>query len=95
MKLTMLMPGDMAVVEEVRAEGEIANRLLDMGLVKGAVLTMVRAAPLGDPIEIKLRGFLLSLRLIEAREVSVKKISNDAVFGGRHRHRYGKGRGRS
>ncbi len=53
---------------------EITSRLIEMGLVKGAEFEMVRRAPLGDPLEIKLKGFLLSLRLSEADFVEVEGI---------------------
>jgi ferrous iron transport protein A len=49
------------------------SRLLAMGLTKGTELTVVRVAPLGDPIEIKIRGFNLSLRKTEAEAVLVER----------------------
>ena len=64
--------GDIVKVTKMRATGDIRFRLLDMGLVKGVSLKVVRLAPLGDPIEVMLNGFNLSLRLEEAKNINVK-----------------------
>ncbi|MCP4050883.1 MAG: ferrous iron transport protein A [bacterium] len=61
----------------VQAEGDVRRRLLDMGLVRGVKLKVLRKAPLGDPIAVFLKGFHLSLRIEEAKCIIVKKISND------------------
>ena len=71
--MSELKPGDKAVVIAVSAQGEIAQRLVDMGLIKGTPFKVLRKAPLGDPLEIKLRGFLLALRMKEAECVSVER----------------------
>ncbi len=73
MKMSELKPGDKGVITAVAAQGEVAQRLMDMGLVKGTPFKVLRKAPLGDPLEIKLRGFLLALRLKEAEHISVEK----------------------
>ena len=73
MKMSELKPGDQGVVMAVNAPGEIAQRLFDMGLIKGTHFKVLRKAPLGDPLEIKLRGFLLALRMKEAECVSVAR----------------------
>ncbi len=73
MKMSELKPGDGGVITSVTAQGEIAQRLLDMGLVKGTHFKVLRKAPLGDPLEIQLRGFLLALRLKEAEHIGVEK----------------------
>jgi len=73
MRLSELKPGDKATVQAVETTGEVAHRLLDMGLVKGTSFKVIRVAPLGDPIEIKLRGFRLALRIDEARHITVEK----------------------
>jgi len=57
----------------ILAEGEIRRRILDMGLVSGVKFRVVRVAPLGDPIEIRLKGFHLSLRKEEAAFIAVKQ----------------------
>ncbi len=66
--------GDQLKVVKVKSDGEIRRRLLDMGLVKDAELEIVRSAPLGDPIEVMLNGFNLSLRLKEAEGIFVKFV---------------------
>ena len=73
MKMSELKPGDKGIVTAVIAQGEVAQRLVDMGLVKGTHFKVLRKAPLGDPLEIKMRGFLLALRLKEAECVRVEK----------------------
>lgn len=74
MLLSQLSPGDKATVRRLRGAAEITFRLIEMGLVKGAEFEIVRRAPLGDPLELKLKGFLLSLRLSEAESVEVEGV---------------------
>ena len=69
--LRELNPGQKAKVERIKGRGETNKRLVDMGLTPGAVVEMGRVAPLGDPIEIKVRGYHLSLRKEEAAKVTV------------------------
>ncbi len=72
--LSDLKPGDRARVVNVRASAAIRQRLIDMGLLPGVELTMQRVAPLGDPIDIKLKGFHLSLRKLEAATIGVERL---------------------
>jgi ferrous iron transport protein A len=74
LKLSDLRKGDFGEVVHNDANGYIRRRLLDMGIVKGVKFTIVRKAPLGDPIELKINGFLLSLRIEEAKLVQVRLI---------------------
>jgi ferrous iron transport protein A len=71
MKLSELAVGTSAVVREFPKAGAAFVRLREMGLLAGTRLTLVRTAPLGDPIEIKLRGYHLTLRKSEAEHVLV------------------------
>jgi ferrous iron transport protein A len=71
--LDLVEPGTLAVVRAVNGSGPVRKRILDMGLIKGAKVQMVRRAPLGDPIEFKLRGFTLSLRSEEAALVQIEE----------------------
>lgn len=72
--LGQLAVGDEAVVSGfVKDAGEYRAKLLAMGLTKGAKLKVTRVAPLGDPLEISVRGFNLSLRREEARAVLVTR----------------------
>ena len=66
-----LSPGERAVVQGVRCAPGVRRRLLEMGLLPGTELSVVRRAPMGDPIEVRLRGYSLSLRKSEASGVTV------------------------
>ena len=70
--LNQLSKGQTGTITKINCIGEIKKRLLAMGLVKGTLIKIERVAPLGDPIEIKLRGYLLSLRKEEASEIEVE-----------------------
>jgi Fe2+ transport system protein FeoA len=73
--LDCLKVGQVATVVSVDASGALGRRLLELGLVPGCRATVVRHAPLGDPIEVDLRSSLLSLRRYEAALVDMR-ISN-------------------
>ncbi len=60
-----------AVITEVGGEGVLRRRLLDMGLTPGTAVLVRKRAPLGDPIELSLRGYELTLRLEEAEKIRV------------------------
>jgi len=62
-------PEEKGTVKRVKAEGRIKRRLFDMGVTPGANIVMRKAAPLGDPIEITVRGYELTLRKDEAAAV--------------------------
>jgi len=64
--LSDLRPGEKGRIIKVEAHGALRRRILDMGMVPGSDVEMERYAPLGDPIEIKLKGYHLSLRKGEA-----------------------------
>jgi ferrous iron transport protein A len=70
--LDQLARGQKATVKKVGGKGSIRRRLLDMGVTNGVAVEMVKASPLGDPIEYKLRGYHLSLRTSEARLIEVE-----------------------
>jgi len=70
--LADLAVGGQAQVASVQGDTELRRRLLEMGFVNGVEVTVVRRAPLGDPIEFRLRGYNLSLRRDQARHVHVK-----------------------
>jgi len=67
-----LKPGEKARVIRVKGEGFIRRRILDMGIIPGVDLEMERYAPLGNPIEIKLKGYHLSLRIEEAANIIIE-----------------------
>lgn len=70
--LAALKPGSSAVVTEIRVPSENRGRLLEMGLLVGTPVELVRFAPMGDPIEIKIRGYHLTLRKHEAEQILVR-----------------------
>jgi len=72
--LTVLRPGQRAVISGFVADDAEAQRLMTMGLVEGAEVEFLRAAPTGDPIEIRVMGYALSLRLSDAAEVLVETV---------------------
>ena len=67
--LNEMVQGEQGTVKKVVAEGKIKRRLFDMGVKPGANVTFKNVAPLGDPIEINIRGYELSLRKDEADKV--------------------------
>ena len=70
--LTSLEVGQRAIVTEIKVPAEHRGRILEMGLLVGTPIELVRFAPLGDPVEIKVRGYNLSLRKHEAEQILVK-----------------------
>jgi ferrous iron transport protein A len=69
--LSQLTVGASAVVRDLPKQGTVFLRLREMGLLPGTVITLVRTAPMGDPIEIKVRGYHLTLRKSEAEHIIV------------------------
>ena len=70
--LTSLGVGQRAVVSEIKIPAEHRGRILEMGLLVGTTVELVRFAPLGDPVEIKVRGYNLSIRKHEAEQIWVR-----------------------
>jgi len=70
--LAQLSPGERGKVTKVGGQAEAARRLMEMGLMRGTTVDVVRRAPLGDPLEVKVRGFMLTLRLAEAEHIEVE-----------------------
>jgi ferrous iron transport protein A len=66
-----LAPGAAAVIDSLDTSAPIAGRLLDLGFIPGTPVTVVRRAPLGDPIVYELRGCRICLRRSEARKIRV------------------------
>ncbi len=73
-KLSDLTVGDAARVIEITGQDQVATRLLEMGLTAGADVTLLGVAPLGDPIELELRGYRLSVRRAEAQRVRIERV---------------------
>ena len=64
--------GEKATVKKLHGEGAVKRRIMDMGLTKGTEVTVRKVAPLGDPIELKVRNYELSLRKADAEMVEVE-----------------------
>lgn len=79
MKLSELNVGASAIVSEFPKVGAAFVRLREMGLLVGTRVTLVRTAPLGDPLELKVRGYHLTLRKSEAEHVLVVADSTTAT----------------
>lgn len=96
--LSELEPQERGRVTAVLGSGGLRQRLLDMGVVPGVEIEVVRVAPLGDPVEYLVRGYRLSLRHSEAANVLVEKLTaaecgEPRVGCGRKRHRWRHRRG--
>lgn len=72
-KLNELQVGENATVESVDVQSRVRRRLMDMGIVKGTKISVSGKAPMGDPIELRVRGYNLTLRKNEAKDVMVER----------------------
>ena len=72
--LNELKPGNKARVIQVNGKGSARRRILDMGMVPGVEVEMVRNAPLGDPMQFLVKGYNLSIRKNEAEQIVVQLI---------------------
>ncbi len=64
--------GETLTVKKLQGEGAVKRRIMDMGLTKGAIVYVRKVAPLGDPIELTVRGYELSLRKADAAMIEVE-----------------------
>ena len=77
MNLGDLKAGDSAKIISVGGEGALRQHFLDMGLIKGTTLSLIKLAPMGDPLELQLHGYDLTLRLDDAKKIEVEPIVSD------------------
>ncbi|HEX9059413.1 MAG TPA: FeoA family protein [Clostridia bacterium] len=70
--LKELKPGEKGVIKKVSGEGAVKRRLMDMGVTKGAEILVRKVAPLGDPIEVNIRGYELTFRKNEAENIMIE-----------------------
>ncbi|MDX9972409.1 MAG: FeoA family protein [FCB group bacterium] len=70
--LDKLKPGESGIVVTLHGEGAVQQRLLEMGVIEGAEVKMVRRAPMGDPLELVVQGYHLSIRKAEASLVELQ-----------------------
>ncbi len=74
MTLDQLNIGQSAKILSVGGEGPLRLRLLDMGLIPRTTVTLVKRAPMGDPIELRVRGYQLTLRIDDTKQITVEPI---------------------
>ncbi|RHS75649.1 ferrous iron transport protein B [Firmicutes bacterium AM43-11BH] len=74
MTLKELEIGKSAVIKNVGGEGALRQHFLDMGMIPGAEVTVVKLAPMGDPLELQIHGYELTLRLAEAAQIEIEEI---------------------
>lgn len=79
MTLDQLGTGESCRVESVNCQGALRQHFLDMGVIPGAEMTLVRLAPMGDPMEFRLRGYELTLRVSDAGNIEVSRIDSSAA----------------
>lgn len=70
-QLKDMKPGESGAIAALHGSGNIKHRLIDMGLVKGTKIHVVKFAPLGDPVEVRVKNFELALRISEAGMIDV------------------------
>ena len=75
LKLSELKTGESAVIQNVGGQGELRQHFLDMGIIPGAKVTLVKFAPMGDPMELQVHGYELTLRLSEAEKIQIQRIT--------------------
>ena len=78
MRLNELRAGESARVETVGGEGALRQHFLDMGVIPGAEVTLVKLAPMGDPMELRIHGYELTLRLADAEKIEITPIEKPA-----------------
>ena len=76
MKMSELRAGQSGRIEAVGGEGALRQHVLDMGVIPGAEATMVKLAPMGDPMELRIHGYELTLRLADAEKITVTRIES-------------------
>ena len=76
MKLNELEIGKKAKIISVAGEGQLRHHILDMGLIPGTVVTLIKYAPMGDPMELLVRGYELTLRVDDAKLIGIEPVSN-------------------
>ena len=77
MNLRELKAGEHAVILEVGGEGALRQHFLDMGVIPGEHVTVTKFAPLGDPMELRIHGYELTLRLADAEQIKIEPAERD------------------
>lgn len=71
-----LKPGDRAYIERIEGGGALRRRMMDMGIVPGVEIEVIRCAPLGGPLQIRLKGYYLAMRRGESAKIKVKETNH-------------------
>lgn len=79
--LDQVVPGSSVVIEKVGGARSFRRRLMELGLIPGIEVEVLRIAPFGDPMELSVRGCNLSIRAAEARQVEVERTPSEAPRG--------------
>ncbi len=87
MTLKDLKIGESGRVEVVGGNGALRQHLLDMGVIPGAEITIMKYAPMGDPVEVEIHGYSLTLRLADAEKIQVEKVEREKTEKVRERRR--------
>ena len=74
--------GETVVVAKIRGEGAVKRRIMDMGITKNVEIYVRKVAPLGDPVELTVRGYELSLRKADAEMIELQYFFSSTVSGG-------------
>ena len=74
MTIKDLKPGESAVITQVGGTGALRQHFLDMGVIPGAEITLIKLAPLGDPMELRIHGYELTLRLDDAEKIDIESV---------------------
>ena len=77
MTLNELKVGHKGIIKSVGGEGELRRRLLDIGLTPKTSVLLYKTAPMGDPIELRLRGYSLTIRLEDAQKIVIVEVEGD------------------
>ena len=94
MTLKELAIGESAVIVSVGGEGALRQHFLDMGVIPGAEVTLVKYAPMGDPMELRIHGYELTLRLADAQRIEVQAAADREQEMGQQKKEEGAEKGR-
>ena len=73
MNLSELKAGQSGKIIDIQVQGELKQHFLDMGIIPGVIVTVVKLAPMGDPMELYIRGYELTIRLEDAKLIEVEE----------------------
>jgi ferrous iron transport protein A len=88
--LNDLAPGEKGLLVDIDAPAPLKQRFIDLGIIEGATLELIKTAPLGDPVEIKVNRTLYALRKSEAESLIIETTGDNNNGEKRHRYRFGR-----